>query len=453
MLMRNEIKKILIANRGEIAVRIIRTCKELGIKTVAVYSTCDKESLHVKMADEVVCIGPPQPRSSYLNISSLISAAKITGADAIHPGYGFLAENEIFARTCERNGITFIGPSFEAIALMGDKVRAKEIAQKAGVPVVPGSKGVVNDISQVREVIKKIGYPAIIKAAAGGGGKGMKIVNNEKELEQKFYICKEEAKAAFNDDSLFIEKYIKNPKHIEVQIIGDMHGNVIHLSERECSVQRKHQKIIEEAPSPVVSTKIRKKITEAAVKLAKYIKYYSAGTMEFIMDEDGNFYFIEMNTRIQVEHPVTEILFMKDIVALQIAVARGEKLPIKSMYPEGIHAIECRINAEDTFRNFMPSPGKITKCVLPGGNGIRVDTHIYTGYEIPPYYDSLIAKVIAFATDRKKAIEKMKRALSETIIEGEGVSTNIPLLIKILNSEEFQKGKYSTHLVESILKE
>lgn len=445
--MGRKIKKILIANRGEIAVRIIRTCREMGIKTVAIYSQADKEALHVKLADESICIGPPEPKKSYLNMSAIISAAQLTGADAIHPGYGFLAENELFANACEKNSIMFIGPPAQAIEKLGNKSFARESAKKIGIPVVPGSNSSVKDIKEAREVIKKIGYPIILKAAAGGGGKGMRIVYSDKELETQWQTCKAEAKNAFGDDSLYIEKFIEKPRHIEIQIIGDKYGNIICFAERDCSIQRRHQKLIEETPSPAVRKKIRKKLIEAARKICKAFKYYSAGTIEFIMDQDENFYFMEMNTRIQVEHPITESIFDVDLIEYQILVAEGEKFKDANyIYPEK-HAIECRINAEDPKRNFAPTPGKINTLIMPGGPGIRVDTHIYAGYEIPIFYDSLLAKIIAYGKDRPEALTKMKRALKETVIEGPGIAITSELYLKILEDNDFINGNYSTNFL------
>jgi len=442
-------KKILIANRGEIALRIIRTCKELGIKTVAVYSEADRYSLHVRFADEAVCIGPGPSKESYLNIPRIIAAAEITNAEAIHPGYGFLAENAMFAEICESSGIKFIGPTPDAIEAMGDKALAKETMRKAGVPVIPGSDGVVETLEQAREIANEIGYPIMLKAAAGGGGKGMRMVRNNEELENAWQTARAEAEAAFGNPAVYIEKFIEKPRHIEIQILADEHGNVIHLGERDCSIQRRHQKLIEESPSPIVTPKLREAMGQAAVKGAKSVKYRNAGTIEFLVDKDGNFYFMEMNTRIQVEHPVTEMVYGIDIVREQIRIASGEKLGIKQkqIKPNG-HAIECRINAEDPFNGFRPSPGKITALHFPGGFGVRVDSHIYQEYVVPPYYDSMIAKLIVHAKNRDEAIARMLRALDEFVIEG--VHTTIPFHIKILNSPQFRSGvDYDTKYIDT----
>ncbi|MEN3038443.1 MAG: acetyl-CoA carboxylase biotin carboxylase subunit [Candidatus Kryptonium sp.] len=441
-------KKILIANRGEIALRIIRTCKELGIKTVAVYSEADRYSLHVKFADEAVCIGPGPSKESYLNIPRIIAAAEITNAEAIHPGYGFLSENAMFAEICESSGIKFIGPTPDAIEAMGDKSLAKETMKKAGVPVIPGSDGVVNSLEEAREIANEIGYPIMLKAAAGGGGKGMRMVNSDDELENAWQTARAEAEAAFGNPALYIEKFIEKPRHVEIQVLADEHGNVIHLGERDCSIQRRHQKLIEESPSPIVTPELREAMGRAAVKGAKSVKYRNAGTIEFLVDRDGNFYFMEMNTRIQVEHPVTEMVYGIDIVREQIRIAAGEKLGIKQkdLKPNG-HAIECRINAEDPYKGFRPSPGKITALHFPGGFGIRIDSHIYQEYVVPPYYDSMIAKLIVHAKSRDEAIRRMLRALEEFVIEG--VHTTIPFHIKLLNSPEFRSGTdYDTKFVD-----
>ena len=441
--------KILIANRGEIALRIIRTCKELGIKTVAVYSEADRYSLHVRFADEAVCIGPGPSKESYLNIPRIIAAAEITNAEAIHPGYGFLAENAMFAEICESSGIKFIGPTPDAIEAMGDKALAKETMRKAGVPVIPGSDGVVETLEQAREIANEIGYPIMLKAAAGGGGKGMRMVRNNEELENAWQTARAEAEAAFGNPAVYIEKFIEKPRHIEIQILADEHGNVIHLGERDCSIQRRHQKLIEESPSPIVTPELREAMGQAAVKGAKSVKYRNAGTIEFLVDKDGNFYFMEMNTRIQVEHPVTEMVYGIDIVREQIRIASGEKLGIKQkqIKPNG-HAIECRINAEDPFNGFRPSPGKITALHFPGGFGVRVDSHIYQEYVVPPYYDSMIAKLIVHAKNRDEAIARMLRALDEFVIEG--VHTTIPFHIKILNSPQFRSGvDYDTKYIDT----
>lgn len=438
----------MIANRGEIALRIIRTCKELGIKTVAVYSEADRYSLHVRFADEAVCIGPGPSKESYLNIPRIIAAAEITNAEAIHPGYGFLAENAMFAEICESSGIKFIGPTPSAIEAMGDKALAKETMRKAGVPVIPGSDGVVNSFEEAREIANEIGFPIMLKAAAGGGGKGMRMVKNEDELENAWQTARAEAEAAFGNPALYIEKFIEKPRHIEIQILADEHGNIIHLGERDCSIQRRHQKLIEESPSPIVTPELREAMGHAAVKGAKSVKYRNAGTIEFLVDKDGNFYFMEMNTRIQVEHPVTEMVYGIDIVKEQIRIAAGEKLGIKQreLKPNG-HAIECRINAEDPLKGFRPSPGKITALHFPGGFGVRVDSHIYQEYVIPPYYDSMIAKLIVHAKTREEAIARMLRALEEFVIEG--VHTTIPFHIKLLNSPEFRSGiDYDTKFID-----
>ncbi len=445
-------KKILIANRGEIAVRVIRACKELGIKTVAVYSEADKDSLHTGIADEAVCIGSAPSSESYLNVFRILSAAQITGCDAIHPGYGFLAENADFAEACISSGIKFIGPKPEHIRAMGDKILAKKTMREAGVPTVPGSEGGVKSVKEVKEIVDKIGLPVILKAAAGGGGRGMRIVREKKDVEVQFQMAQAESKIAFGDDRVYVEKFIEKPRHIEVQLLGDKEGNVIHLAERECSIQRRHQKLIEEAPSPFVNQRLRKKITEAAVKGAKKIGYENAGTMEFLMDEEGNFYFMEMNTRVQVEHPITEIITDTDIVKLQIMIASGEPIGnIGGMLKFNRHAIECRINAENPEKGFMPTPGKIKILHLPGGPGIRVDTHIYAGYTIPPHYDSLIAKVISYGNTREEARKRMIRALDEFYVEG--VKTTIPFHLKVLNHPEFIKGNLSTRFIEEYMKE
>jgi acetyl-CoA carboxylase biotin carboxylase subunit len=442
--------KILIANRGEIALRIIRTCKELGIKTVAVYSEADKYSLHVRFADEAVCIGPGPSKDSYLNIPRIIAAAEITNAEAIHPGYGFLAENPMFAEICESSGIKFIGPRPDAIEAMGDKAFAKETMLKAGVPVIPGSDGVVDTLDEAREVAREIGYPILLKATAGGGGKGMRVVENEGELEKAWQMARTEAEAAFGNPALYIEKFIEKPRHIEIQILADEYGNVVHLGERDCSIQRRHQKLIEESPSPIVTPELREAMGQAAVKGAKSVKYRSAGTIEFLVDKDKNFYFMEMNTRIQVEHPVTEMVYGIDLIKEQIRIAAGERLGMRQrqLKPNG-HAIECRINAEDPFNGFRPSPGKITALHFPGGFGIRVDSHIYQEYSIPPYYDSMIAKLIVHAKTRDEAIVRMLRALEEFVIED--IHTTIPFHIKLLNTPEFRGGvDYDTKFVDSL---
>lgn len=443
-------KKILIANRGEIALRIIRACKELGISTVAVFSEADEDSLHVRFADEVVKIGPGPSNESYLNIPRIISAAEITNADAIHPGYGFLAENAQFAEICESCGIKFIGPSSDMIARMGDKAFAKARMKKAKVPTIPGSDGIVKDLKEAIVIADKIGYPIILKATAGGGGRGMRVVREVKELENAFITASGEAEAGFGNAALYMEKFFEHPRHIEVQIMGDRYGNVVALGERECSIQRKHQKLIEESPSPVVDEKLRKQLTEAAISGAKEVNYESAGTIEFLLEEDGRFYFMEMNTRIQVEHPVTEAVFSMDLLKRQILLAAGEKIDeVMKEYKLRGHAIECRINAEDPDKNFRPSPGKIESFHIPGGPGVRVDTHAYAQYVIPPFYDSLIAKVITNGKDRAEAIGRMKRALEEFIIEG--ISTTIPFHQKVLNNQNFINGKFDTTFIDSFL--
>lgn len=442
-------KKILIANRGEIALRIIRSCKELGIPTVAVYSEADKESLHVIFADEAVCIGPAQSKDSYLKIPNILSAASITGADAIHPGYGFLAENADFSDICAESGIAFIGPSGDAIRKMGDKAFAKETMKKVGVPVVPGSEGVVNDIQQAKTLASEIGYPVILKASAGGGGKGMRIVFEESELENAFQTASNEANSAFGNPDLYIEKYIQNPRHIEIQVMGDIDGKVYAYGERDCSVQRRHQKLIEESPSPFITEEVRKKMEEAAILGAESVGYRGAGTIEFLVDKNMNFYFIEMNTRIQVEHPVTEMVRNIDLIKNQILIAAGYGLEDKPLTPRG-HAIEFRINAEDPDFNFRPSPGMIEYLHFPGGFGVRVDSHSYNEYVIPPYYDSLIAKMIVWGGDRMHAIKRARRALEEFKIEG--IKTTVPFHIKVLQNENFVKGDFDTSFIEKYFK-
>ncbi len=440
--------KILIANRGEIALRIIRTCKEMGISTVAVYSTADRDSLHVKFADEAVCIGPAISKESYLNIPNIIAAAEITNADAIHPGYGFLSENAEFSRICAEHKIKFIGSPPEVITAMGDKATAKDTMRAAGVPVIPGSDGLLESISEAKKIAKKIGYPVILKATAGGGGKGMRIVWKEEDLAESWDKCRMEAGAAFGNDGVYMEKYLEEPRHIEIQVVGDQYGNVSHLSERECSIQRRHQKLLEECPSPYISQELRKKMGDAAVKGAKYVKYEGVGTIEFLVDKYNNFYFMEMNTRIQVEHPVTEEVFDFDLIKEQILVAAGEKVSGKLYYPpKNRVAMECRINAEDPFNDFRPSPGKITTFHVPGGHGVRVDTHVYAGYLIPPNYDSMIAKLIVSAFTREEAIVKMERALQEFIITG--IKTTIPFHLKLMKDEKFRKGEFSTKFLET----
>ncbi len=442
------IRKILVANRGEIALRIIRACRELGIDTVAVFSEADRDSLHVRFADEAVCIGPPAPAQSYLNMPRLISACEITNADGIHPGYGFLAENANFADMCESSGITFVGPTSEMISNMGDKIYAKNVMKKAGVPIIPGSEGGVGSVEEARTLAKHIGFPVIIKAAAGGGGRGMRIVRDEKALKSAFSMAQTEAEAAFGNPTLYMERYFEKPRHIEVQLLGDGHGEVIALGERECSIQRKHQKLIEESPSPVVNGALRKKMVKAAISGAKSVGYKSAGTIEFLLDENGDFFFMEMNTRIQVEHPVTEMVYGVDLLKEQIRVAAGGKLGEShaSLEPKG-HAIECRINAEDAFKDFRPMPGLITSFHVPGGFGIRVDTHAYALYRIPPYYDSLLAKIISHGYDREEALNQMTRALEEFIIEG--VVTTIPFHKQLLIHPDFVAGNFDTTFLET----
>ncbi len=439
-------KKILIANRGEIALRVIRTCREMGIKTVAVYSTADKDSLHVKFADEAVCIGKPSSADSYLNIPHIISAAEITNADAIHPGYGFLAENSKFAKICAEHGIKFIGPTPEMINSMGDKITAKETMIKAGVPVVPGVEGLLESVAHAKKSAKEIGYPIILKATAGGGGKGMRVVSEEKDIEKAFETAKAEAAASFKNDGIYMEKFVEEPRHIEIQIAGDQYGNVCHLSERDCSIQRRHQKLVEESPSPFMTDELRQRMGDAAVKAAQAINYESVGTIEFLVDKHRNFYFMEMNTRIQVEHCVTEEVINYDLIKEQIKIAAGEKIVGKAYYPQ-MHAIECRINAEDPYNDFRPSPGKITVLHTPGGHGVRVDSHVYAGYVIPPYYDSMIAKLIAVAQTREEAIDTMHRALSEYVIEG--IKTTIPFHLQLMQNEDFRKGNFTTKFMES----
>ena len=444
--------KILIANRGEIAVRIIRACKEMNIKTVAIYSEVDKNALHTRLADEAICIGPALSTKSYLNIKNIIEAAYITGSDSIHPGFGFLSENSQFAKICEESNIKFIGPNSKIIDLLGNKSNAKELMKKAGVPVIPGSDGSVKGIEDAILIAEEIGYPVILKAAAGGGGKGIRIANNIGELEKNYNIVKQEAKISFNDDSIYIEKFIKNPRHVEIQILADEHGNVVHLGERDCSIQRKHQKVIEETPSTIVDEKLRNKMGDAAVKAAKVAGYTSCGTVEFLVDDDRNFYFMEMNTRIQVEHPITEMRTGIDIVKEQIKIAGGEELKFKQKEIEFKgHSIECRINAENPSKNFMPCPGKIKGINLPGGNGIRVDTAIYSGYTIPPNYDSMIAKIISFGTTRNEAIAKMKRALEELVIDG--VDTNRDFLFELIRHPDFIRGNFDTSFIEKEFKQ
>ena len=441
------LNKVLIANRGEIAVRIIRACREMNIKTVAIYSDIDKDSLHTKLADEAICVGSAAPSKSYLNVKNILEAANVTGADGIHPGFGFLSENAKFAKMCTESNIKFIGPSAEVINLMGNKTNAKQLMKDAGVPTVPGSDGKLNSLEEAKKVAKKVGYPVMLKASSGGGGKGIRLCNNEEELTNFYDIVKQEAKVSFNDDELYLEKCIVNPRHVEIQILADEYGNCIHLGERDCSLQRNNQKVLEESPSTVLDDTLRRKMGEAAIKAVKAAKYANAGTIEFLVDKDKNFYFMEMNTRIQVEHPVTEWVTGVDIVKEQLKIASGEKLSFKQ---EDItfsgHSIECRINAENPYKNFRPSPGEIKELNLPGGNGVRIDTAVYTGYKIPPVYDSMIAKLIVHGKDREEAISKMKRALDECVIDG--IDTNIDFLYKILENNNFRSGNFDTSFIK-----
>jgi acetyl-CoA carboxylase biotin carboxylase subunit len=438
-------KKILIANRGEIALRIIRTCREMGIKTVAVYSTADAESLHLRFADEAVCIGPPPSNLSYLSIPNIIAAAEITNADAIHPGYGFMAENAEFSRICQEYNIKFIGASPEMINKMGDKSTAKETMKKAGVPTIPGSDGLLDNIDEAKSIAEEIGYPVMLKATAGGGGKGMRIVKEPDNFEKAWNGAKLESKNAFGNDGLYLEKLIEGPRHVEIQVIGDSEGTVCHLSERDCSIQRRHQKLVEETPSPVVDDELRKKMGDAAVKGASAIGYEGAGTIEFLVDKHRNFYFMEMNTRIQVEHPITEQVTDSDIMADQITVAAGMRIHGENRFPSR-YAMECRINAEDPGNDFRPCPGKITTCHFPGGRGVRVDSHVYTGYTIPPNYDSMIGKLICTATTRERVIIRMKRALEEFVIEG--IKSTIPFHLRLMDDEKFKSGKFTTSFLD-----
>jgi len=438
-------KKILIANRGEIALRVIRTCREMGIKTVAVYSTADRDSLHVKFADEAVCIGKPQSADSYLNIAHIMAAVEITNADAIHPGYGFLAENARFAQICNDHSIKFIGPTAEMINAMGDKITAKETMIKAGVPVIPGGEGLLQSSDEARGLATQMGYPVILKATAGGGGKGMRIVWEEADMERAYNTAKAEAAAAFKNDGIYMEKFVEEPRHIEIQVAGDQYGNVCHLSERDCSIQRRHQKLVEESPSPFMTNELRQRMGEAAKKAAAAINYESVGTIEFLVDKNRNFYFMEMNTRIQVEHCVTEEVINYDLIKEQIKIAIGEKISGEDYYPQ-MHSIECRINAEDPYNDFRPSPGRITTLHQPGGHGVRVDSHAYAGYVIPPYYDSMIGKLIAVARTRHEAINTMYRALSEYVIEG--VKTTIPFHLQLMQDERFRNGDFNTKFLE-----
>ncbi|MDA0310336.1 MAG: acetyl-CoA carboxylase biotin carboxylase subunit [Bacteroidetes bacterium] len=441
-------KKILIANRGEIALRVIRTCREMGIKTVAVYSTADRESLHVRFADEAVCIGPAPSKESYLNMAAIISAAEITNSDGIHPGYGFLSENAKFSHICEEHGIKFIGPSPEMITAMGDKATAKATMIKAGVPTVPGSEGLIDTLEDALKAASEVGYPVMIKATAGGGGKGMRIIRSDEELNVQWDKARAEAGAAFGNDGMYMEKFIEEPRHIEIQIAGDQNGNACHLSERDCSVQRRHQKLVEETPSPFMDDNLREAMGKAAIKAAEAIRYEGVGTVEFLVDKYKNFYFMEMNTRIQVEHPITEEVINYDLIKEQIKIAAGIPISGKNYYPEK-HAIECRINAEDPYNGFRPSPGKITTLHVPGGHGVRVDTHVYAGYTIPPHYDSMIAKLIVVHQTREEAIDKMLRALQEFVIEG--IKTTIPFHIQLMQDERFRKGDYTTKFMDDFV--
>ena len=438
-------KKILIANRGEIALRVLRTCKEMGIKTVAIYSTADKDSLHVKFADEAVCIGKPASADSYLNVAHIMAAAEITNADAIHPGYGFLAENAKFAKICGDHGIKFIGPTPDMINAMGDKITAKQTMIAAGVPVVPGVEGLLESVAHAKTAAKEVGYPVILKATAGGGGKGMRVVWAEEEIEKAFENAKTEAAASFKNDGIYMEKFVEEPRHIEIQIVGDQHGQVCHLSERDCSIQRRHQKLVEESPSPFMTPELREAMGNAAIKAAASINYEGVGTVEFLVDKHRNFFFMEMNTRIQVEHCVTEEVINYDLIKEQIMIAAGDKLKGVNYIPV-MHAIECRINAEDPYNDFRPSPGKITVLHQPGGHGVRVDSHVYAGYVIPPYYDSMIGKLIAVAQTREEAINTMSRALSEYVIEG--VKTTIPFHLQLMRHPDFRSGNFTTKFLE-----
>jgi acetyl-CoA carboxylase biotin carboxylase subunit len=443
-------KKILIANRGEIALRVIRTCREMGIKTVAVYSTADKDSLHVRFADEAVCIGKPQSSDSYLNIPHIIAASEITNADAIHPGYGFLAENSKFAQICGDHGIKFIGPTPSMINAMGDKITAKETMIKAGVPVVPGGEGLLKNLDEAKSLAKEIGYPIILKATAGGGGKGMRVVWSEGEIERAYNTAKAEAAASFKNDGIYMEKFVEEPRHIEIQVAGDQFGTVCHLSERDCSIQRRHQKLVEESPSPFMTPELREKMGAAAIKAASAINYESVGTIEFLVDKHRNFYFMEMNTRIQVEHCVTEEVINFDLIKEQIKIAMGERISGENYMPQ-MHAIECRINAEDPYNDFRPSPGRINVLNTPGGHGVRVDSHVYAGYVIPPYYDSMIGKLITVARTREEALDTMYRALSEYVIDG--VKTTIPFHLQLMKNEDFRKGNFTTKFLDTFVME
>ncbi|MCY7408919.1 MAG: acetyl-CoA carboxylase biotin carboxylase subunit [Chitinophagales bacterium] len=440
------LKKILIANRGEIALRIIRTCREMGIKTVSVFSTADRESLHVKFADEAVCIGPPPSKDSYLSMAKIMATAEVTGSDAIHPGYGFLAENAKFATICGEYGVKFIGPTPSQISSMGDKITAKETMKKAGVPVIPGSEGLMTDVNEGKKLAAEMGYPVILKATAGGGGKGMRIVWEEKEMENALNTARQEAGAAFGNDGMYMEKYIEEPRHIEIQVAGDQYGKACHLSERDCSIQRRHQKLLEESPSPFVTQELREKMGKAAIAACNAISYEGVGTVEFLVDKHRNFYFMEMNTRIQVEHCVTEEVINFDLIKEQIKIAMGEPISGKNYFPT-MHAIECRVNAEDPHNDFRPSPGKITTLHTPGGHGVRIDSHIYDGYQIPPYYDSMIAKIICTAQTRIEAIHTMERALGEYVIEG--VKTTIPFHQALMRDKNFRDGNFNTSFIQT----
>ncbi len=438
--------KILIANRGEIALRVIRTCKEMGIATVAVYSTADAESLHVRFADEAVCIGPPASKDSYLKIPSIIAAAEITNADAIHPGYGFLSENATFSKVCKENGIKFIGASPEMIDAMGDKASAKQTMKDAGVPCIPGSDGLLSSLEEALDIANKIKYPIMMKATAGGGGKGMRVCNNDEDVADAWEKTRREALAAFGNDAMYMEKFVEEPRHIEIQIAGDQYGKACHLSERDCSIQRRHQKLVEETPSPYMTDELREKMGQAAIKAAEAVKYEGVGTVEFLVDKNRDFYFMEMNTRIQVEHTITEEVINYDLVKEQIKLAAGDPISGRNYYPK-MHAIQCRINAEDPFKNFAPSPGRITSYHSPGGHGVRLDTHAYAGYVIPPYYDSMISKLIVVAQTREEAITKMQRALDEYIIEG--IKTTIPFHQKLMKDPKFREGDFTTKFMET----
>ena len=441
------LKKVLIANRGEIAVRIIRACREMGIRTVAIYSEADKDALHVKLADQAICIGPAKSSKSYLNMKAILEAACLTGADSIHPGFGFLSENANFAKICEEMGIKFIGPNHKLIELLGNKSKAKETMKNAGVPVVPGSNGLIYSKNEATKLAEKIKYPVILKASAGGGGRGIRIAHNKEELEKAYSLVKQEAKVSFNDDSIYMEKFIENPRHVEIQVLADEHGNGIHLGERDCSVQRRNQKIIEETPASIIDDETRKKMGEVAVKAVKEIGYTNAGTIEFLVDKNKDFYFMEMNTRVQVEHPVTEMVTGVDIIKEQIKIASGEKLSIKQKDVKMTgHSMEARINAEDPEKNFMPCAGTITGLHIPGGNGIRVDTAIYSGYTIPPTYDSMIAKIIVHGKTREESIAKLKSAVAELVVDG--ITTNADFILKILDNENFKKNNYDTSFIE-----